>query len=264
MRMTLSLACSVLALATCAFAVDITAPGQTVVDGEVGVLVADLTCSPPNALYLGDRTRLDLNGHVLDGCYLFATGFEGDVRRISVRGPGEIRNAGIHLSEGSVRVSDVAIHDAPDYGIRGDNGSTIRVSNVTITNSGRGGIWGTRVIARTLTVTGSGHSGTPGSGIVGFGGVNGRYMTVADNLGDGVYAAAGNTVVRKSQITGNAGNGVIGFKVAIIGSNVTGNATDPDTINVDLLSSVRPRVIASTCGTSLSQNQTTWGVCAND
>lgn len=251
-------------LATRVLAVDVITPGQTVPEGQVGVLPADLVCAPPNAVYLANGATLDLNGHVLDGCSVVATGFTTDTRRIGVRGPGEIRNAGVRLGAGSVRVSDVDIYDAPDDAIRGFNGSTVRVANVTITGSGGFGINATRVAARNVTSNGNGVNEL-GIGIFGGGGVIGRDLTVTDNNGEGVFAFDGRTTLRDSEVTGNAYSGVFGFRVSMIRSTVTGNNTSGSPNTFDLVSSYPPRVTDSTCGTSQNSNgQGTWGVCSGD
>jgi hypothetical protein len=264
MRTTISATFAVIVLATAAMALDVTTPGQTVVDGQVGVLTTDLVCSPPNAIYLGNAATLALNGHVLDGCEVFATGFATDARRIAVRGPGEIRHGGIRLNRGSLRVRDVAIHDAPDDGIVGGDGAIVRATDVTVTDSARNGIWATKVIARSVTVSGSGSAGFLGYGIVGLGGVDGRDVTVTDNLNDGVFTAAGKLTLHNAQVTGNGYDGVAGFAVKLVGSTVTGNATDPDA-DGDVVSQLPPRVKNSTCGTSVDTNtQGSWGVCAGD
>jgi hypothetical protein len=264
MRTTISLIFGVIVVATRAMAVDVTSPGQTVVDGQVGVLTTDLVCSPPNAVYLGNAASLYLNGHVLDGCGVSATGFETDSRRIAVRGPGEIHHAGIRLNRGSLRVRDVAIHDAPGDGIVGGEGSIIRATDVTVTSSARNGIWATKVIARSVTVSGSGTAGFLGYGIVGQGGVDGHDVTSTDNLNDGVFTAAGKLTLRNSAVTGNAYDGVAGFAVKLVASTVTGNATDPDAEG-DVVSALPPRIKNSTCGTSFDSNtQGSWGACAGD
>jgi hypothetical protein len=263
MRTTTSVIISLIVLATRAMAVDVTTPGQTVVDGEVGMLTSDLVCSPPNAIYLGNAATLALNGHVLDGCEVRATGFEGDTRRIAVRGPGEIRHGGVHLDSGSLRIRDVAIHDAPRDGIRGRDRSTVRADNVTVTGSVDNGIWAAKVVARRVTVSGSGTGGPLGYGIVGDARVDGHDVTVTNNLNDGIFTF-GKLALRDAEVIGNGYDGVAGLAVKLIDSTVTGNATDPDAAG-DVVSQLPPRIKNSTCGTSVdSTTQGSWGVCAGD
>jgi hypothetical protein len=74
-------------LAVPALAIDITAPGQTVPKGQVGNLVADLFCSPSAAgVFLDSGAALEMNDHVLDGCFIVQAGLAPVT--ISVRGPG--------------------------------------------------------------------------------------------------------------------------------------------------------------------------------
>lgn len=262
--------CSI--LATPAWALDVTTVGQTVPKGKTGVLQADLTC-PANTVgvFLDDHATLDLNGHALDGCTVDAAGpSHTELRRIAVRGPGVIRNAsyGITLRTGTVRVTDVDIENSTYYGIigsgdSGDGPSTARLKRVSVSGSGFAGIQATKVIATDVTATGNGTVlGLPA--IVGWGGVVGRRLTVNGNA-SGVYAADGRTNIVDSQITGNASIGVIGFKVSVARSTVTGNTTVGPPTEADLISSYPPKVKATTCGTSLKADGTaSWGVCAGD
>ena len=246
-------------LATHAPAIEITAPGQTVPSGSVGVLPADLVCAPPNAIYLDSNARLELNGHVLDGCDVQATGFETDTRKISVRGPGEIRNAGVRLQRGALRISDVVIVDATGDGIRGGTDSKVRADGVTVTGSEGSGISATKVDARDVTSTDNGVTGIRGSG-----GVSGRNLLVSGNL-EGISSAAGKTTLRYSEVTGNDYIGVIGFKLAVIGSTVTGNNPTAYPFAADVVSTIAPKVRTTTCGTSLNSNgSSSWGVCSGD
>jgi hypothetical protein len=252
-------AVAVLLLGTPALAVDVTTPGQTVPAGQVGVLPADLVCAPPSAIFLENNARLELNGHVLDGCEVRATGLSSDTRKISVRGPGEIRNAAVNINKGALRISDVVIVDAPDDAIRGGDDSKIRADNVSITGSLGSGIWATKVDARDVTSVGG-----LGTGIRGHGGVSARNVLVSGNS-DGISSSAGKTTVRNSEVTGNEGIGVIAYKLSVIGSTVTGNNPSASPFAADIVSSVAPKVRTTTCETSLNSNgQSSWGVCSGD
>lgn len=258
-------------LAGRALALDITTPGQTVLGGDVGILQADLVCSPPSVgVFLKSGATLRLNGHVLDGCTVAAdSGSATDPQRLSVVGPGEIRNAGsgVNLRAGVLRIRDVIItdcgHGISGSGDAGDGPSTVKARNVTVTGSDFMGIQATRVKARGVTASGNGRTGVfPGGGIVGWEMVSGREITANDNGGEGVFSAV-RVKLRDSTVTGNAYSGVLANEtLAIVGSTVTGNATIG---GADVVSGVAPVVKTTTCGTSLNVNQLgTWGVCAND
>lgn len=189
------------------------------------MLPADLVCAPPNAIYLDSNARLELNGHALDGCDVQATGFETDTRKLFVHGPGEIRNAGVRLHRGLLRISDVVIVDATGDGIRGGTASKVRADGVTVTGSEGSGITATKVDARDVTSTDNGVTGIRGSG-----GVNGRNLLVSGNL-EGISSAAGKITLRYSEVTGN------------------------DYVGVR----------TTTCATSLNSNGSgSWGVCSSD
>jgi hypothetical protein len=134
----------------------------------------------------------------------------------------------------------------------------VRLTRVTVTGSGYDGIRATKVIAIDVTSSGNGVT-APGHGIIGFGGVSGRNLTVTANTSEGIAASAGRISLKSCQVTGNA-EGVIGFSVAIVGCTVTGNGG-----GADLVSARRPRARNSTCGTSVDSGTLgTWGGCTND
>jgi len=261
---------TLLAAACPVLAVDISAPGVTVLAGDVGILQADLQCDDAVGVHLQSGATLDLNGHVLDGCSVsVATPTQTIPQRISVRGPGEIRNAvyGVHLRTGVLRIRDVVIDDCRSgilgSGDFGDGPSTVKATNVTVTGSEFAGIQATKVKARNVTTSDNGLVGTfPGGGIVGWGGVSGKEVTASNNGGEGVFSL-GRTKLKDSTVTGNAYSGVYGVKVTVVGSTVTGNATSNP--GGDVVSGYAPVVKTTTCGTSLhSDGLTTWGVCAGD
>jgi hypothetical protein len=260
-----------LTLAGRALAVDITTPGQVVVGGDVGILQNDLVCSPPSVgVFLNDGSQLLLNGHALDGCAVVASSpSQTDPQRISVRGPGEIRNAGygVSLRAGVLRIRDVTItnctHGIIGSGDANDGPSTVRATNVTVTGSEFMGIRATKVKARNVTASDNGLLGTfPGGGIVGWALVSGKDVTANNNGGEGVFTN-GRLKLKDSTANGNVYSGALGLRVAISGSTLTGNATTEP--GADIVSSYTPVVKTTTCGTSLNTNGlSTWGVCAND
>lgn len=255
-----------------AWALDVTAVGQTVPKGKTGILQADLTCASPTiGVFLENHATLDLNGHVIDGCTVTAaSASHTDPQRIAVRGPGVIRNAtyGISLRAGTVRVTDVAIENSTSVGILGsgdfgDGPSTAKLTRVDVSGSGSAAIQATRVVAADVSVTGNG-SALANPAIVGWDGVAGRRLTVTGNA-SGVFAADGQVKIADSQITGNDSIGVQGFRVSLSHSTVTGNTTVGPPSEADLVSSYAPRVKATTCGSSLKADGTaSWGVCAGN
>jgi hypothetical protein len=267
------LSLAVLALATSAPALDITTPDQTVLRGDPGVLGADLVCSPPRVgIHLENGAALHLNGHVLDGCTVAAASpSQTAPQRITVYGPGTIRNAGISLRAGRLRVRDVVIENAPTWAIIGsgdsaDGPSSVAAVDVTVTGSGFAGIQATKVIARGVTSTGNGTVGPPGQGIIAWAGLKGRNVTVTDNAAEGIFVSWGPLRVRGAVVTGNAGSGVVGDpSIKISHSTVTGNNTGGDPFAADVVSQVLPKLKNSTCGTSLdAQLQQPWGICTDD
>ena len=256
-------------LAAPALAIDITAPGQTVPRGQVGVLQADLSCAPSAlGVFLDDGATLEMNGHALDGCFVGGAGLSRV--DIAVHGPGLIRHAGIAIRQGTLRARDVAIQDSPSFGIIGsgsseDGPSTLRLQHVTVTVSGLDGIVATKVVARDVTSSGNGVAAL-GWGVIGWGGVKGRNLIVSGNNAEGVFSNV-RVTLRDAQVTGNARGGVISVGISrsaltIMRSTVTGNDAQD---GADLASQRKPRVRDSTCGSSLDvQAQVPWGVCAND
>lgn len=269
---TSALVLATLILATRVEALDISAPGATVIGGDLGVLVADLVCPTPSVgVYLDDGATLDMNGHTMDGCSIGAASGSATVpQRITVRGPGEIRNAGagVSIRAGVIRISDVVIRDCT-FGLSGsgdfdDGPSLIRASNVTVTGSDFMGIVATKVKVRTVTSSNNGRTGVfPGGGIVGWASLSARDVIANDNGGGGLFSN-GKLKARDSVVMGNVDIGVYGFRVALSGSTVTGNATGAQP-GADVVSSYPPVVKMTTCGTSLNANGlSTWGVCTDD
>lgn len=265
-----ALAATVL-VASPALAFDITTPGEIVPAGAVGIVNHDLVCDPPMVgVQLESGAKLFLNGKLLDGCSVsVASPSPTERQRIKVFGPGEIRNAGIHLRAGTLRVNDVVITDAPLYGIvgsgdAGDGPSKVNLSNVTITGSAFRGVSATNVRVRNVTANNNGVTLT-GSGIWAPGGLRGRGLIATGNSNAGAMAVSGRVKLREAQLTDNGCIGIAGEKMLLVNSTVTGN----DQANlgcVDVVSGLAPRLRNTTCGTSSDANlpANTWGVCSND
>jgi parallel beta helix pectate lyase-like protein len=88
-------------------------------------------------------------------------------------------------------------------------------------------------------------------------------VSVTNNAGLGIRASRAQ--MTDSTITGNADIGIAVERARLRNSTATGN--DGSGAGVDLSTSRRPRLHASTCGKSQVAGQppgTTWGVCTND
>ena len=214
---------------------------------------------------------VDLNGHTVTGgvfgvvgaysgseterkCRVFSSVPGGTIRK-SIIGVGNCRLAA---------VSDVTIEDNRLIGV---SALKVDVSNVTLRGSGqalfalwldatnlqvldnRGGIAVKHAVIRGMTAS--------GNAAIHFG----------SDVGDGFFLhALGPVILRDSSITGNGGIGIIGTRVALRNSTVTGN--DTEGAGIDLETTRPPRLDAgSTCGRSnvlgIRFGQS-WGVCSDD
>jgi hypothetical protein len=241
-------------------AVDITACGQTVPDGEIGVLQVDLVCPSGDGIVMGARTDLQLNGHTIAA----ETPTEGQVAiacsrgSCRIQGPGTVSGfkgvaiAGLNRSR--LEISDVDLHD---------NGVAIDGHRVTLTNVGLSanedwGASGRHLVATNVTAVGNLGEGIAGRTI--------RCIDVvaSDNGRDGVRANRLNA--ERLTATGNGGYGVQSIypgRTRLEDSTVTGNAT------ADVGSQRAPVLRVTSCGTSRRLSEAgadlgTWGVCDSD
>ena len=139
-------------LAASAGAVDVTACGQTVARGEVGVLLNDLDCSTPApgpaAVTLQNRTTLQMNGHRVTppAPETYGFGIECSERgRCLIPGPGELTGEliGVLAQQSKLTISDVVSHDidygifaAPLGGLPGPSaGNDVDATNVTVVDA---------------------------------------------------------------------------------------------------------------------------------
>ena len=230
------------------FAFDLTACGQTVPAGEVGVLQTDISgCDV--AVALANRAVLEMAGHSIVAGRLGVLCTEP---RCAVHGPGDISGgaAGIwgFYPTGKVEVSDVDIHDTTLAGIQ--NARRGDLTNVTVRRVGFGapdpeysaGIYVDRLRGTNVATTDN-----AGYGVLGGTSVKLTALTATGNGNAGI-AAQNRSVLRESVITGNDGY----------------------ESGVDLIAYRRPRVIDTVCGLSASPGATAeepgppWGVCAGD
>jgi hypothetical protein len=268
-RMMLAIAVAFLTMGS-AYAVDITACGQTVAVGETGVLQTDLDCSADpaeNAVTLGNASTVDMNGHAIIARMV---GVDcGGVLRIgscTVRGPGEI-SGGNYAIGGDTRrmtVSDVDIHDVA---IQGITGQKVVLTNVTVMHSEANGIIAYKQLtAENVVASGNEYVGMSSPR------VSGTDVTANDNGYSGVDCSRKCKLTRLTA-TGNgftdipvgAGAGVQGGSVRLVDSTVTGNVLD-NTLPLDVDSFRRPRLFNTTCDHSRRRGDpnATWGVCAAD
>jgi hypothetical protein len=246
------------------FATDVTFCGQKIVDGDTGVLQADLDCSAASGIYaavlIGNRSTLSLNGHTIIGGP--ADGVAGDVsRRFAIVGPGAINGSLTGIAGGlktRVSISDVDLSDN-QVGIQVVRG-TLDLTNVTIASLTTGMVSSRSIRAQTLTVTTNGH----GDCILGDG-IRGTDVTVTGCFtGIGVLGS-----VRIDGLTAvdNVTIGVSASRVRLMDSVVTGNTFIGQPL--DILSSKRPVLLGTSCGVSRQKLPdgtigATWGVCADD
>ena len=94
MRRVAAAGVTALLIARSAAALDVTACGALVPDGETGVLQADIDCSldpADGAVALGNRSTLDMNGHAIVGRRIAVfCGSDPHSRGCTVRGPGDV------------------------------------------------------------------------------------------------------------------------------------------------------------------------------
>jgi len=193
-----------------------------------------------------------MNGHVLigpsDGDGVSC--FEG---RCQVAGPGEISGAVLGVSASSdVIIKDVDIHNT-NTGI--SVAGRLIATNVTVNNNALGVEADHGIRATNLTANNNEYIGLLAQLVRGTG------VTANNNL-QGV-ATFGSIVVAGLTATGNLDVGVTGRRTRLRDSVVTGN--NGGGRGIDLVTSLRPLLINSTCG--LSENVATkqpWGVCSGD
>jgi hypothetical protein len=241
--------------------VPVTSCGQEIPRGAVGVLAGDLDCRGEPAVLRTIRVRrgatLDLGGHELRGAQVDCPPEEHDCR---VVGPGTLREGPggptdascVRDNFGRLDVRDVTIVDCQGHGIDHGGGLRTRLERVTVLDAAVFGIFGgRRVDAREVTVIRSG------------GRIRGRQVIAQDNGHGGspgrLFGVSGaNVVLDGATVTGNAMVGVAGDRLVLRNAVVTGNG------EVDVSAARVPRLVATTCETSMDQDLVPWGVCSLD
>ncbi len=224
-------------------AVDVTTCGQTVPDGQVGHLTADLACASGVGVRLGDNAKLKLHGHVLSG-----SPDDSNVtcagRRCKLIGPGEIVG-------GFFAVTGLA---------------DLSVVDVVVRDQVRGGFDGlASVVARRVTMTGIGFGYTTPNltEVIRAAKLNAASIDVHGNAGT---VSVTDYVVRRSTISGNGGIGIGGpGKGKLIKSIVNGNLGGPLGVPVDVYGVTAPRLVRAVCGHSYDAGTgMPFGICLND
>jgi len=265
-------------LASEARAFDVFTCGLVVPAGQVGNLVADVSC--PGTLeagvYLQKGARLLLNGHRILG----GGGERFGVRCVgscTVTGPGEIGHFDYGISESSgkkVTVSDVEVHHC-ERGIVAKHvqatnvfahhhaeyafsvGTRMRGIGVTAEDNGVFGFFGPKLVLEDSAMRRNGMHAV--SAAKQFKGTN---VTFEDNVGAAVVG--GNIKATNLTATGN-GSGVVGYPSLLLrDSTLVGNTSS------DVSSERPPKLIDTVCEKSSqissvgNPSGATWGVCTED
>jgi hypothetical protein len=221
---------------------------------------------------------------------------EGGPGRFTIVGPGEIAGPGpdvnnfvstsacVTLQNGRATITSptgvIDIHGC-NFGIVGyilqynDNKARATIDHVIVHDNSQSGIELRKFTASQVTAYGNhdagihaistavvtdcnSHDNPFGQGVFAGRTLKGSNVTVTNNV---IGAESFRTVVLTNLTsTGNQYWGVQARNAKVTDSTVTGNGV------ADFVTGVAPRLVNTTCGTSLSSTppQTTWGVCAND
>lgn len=266
-----------------AAAIDITSCDQVVPKGQVGEVLNDLDCSGGTfaaGVTLLNHATLRLNGHringpVTSGALVHATG-----KAAKIVGPGEVDTSDygciiaeeanllveggdgidVHhcytaVSAQNLRIANVTVHDNEGIAIYG---VVLKAKDVVAYASWGGLAGGIRAHVENLTAT---------DNLV-FG-VNAELLTVKDSTFTGnSWGVDGKIVtIRGSQITDNTNYGARANVMRVVDSTITGNGFAPSMFSSgpygDLLGG-KISLRRSTCGTSLTGNGGTLGICSDD
>jgi len=268
-------------------AVDVTACGQTVGRGEIGVLLNDLDCSTPSpgpaAVTLQNRATLQMNGHRVTftppAPETYGIGIECAERgRCLIQGPGELTGelVGVVARESKVTISDVVFHDiisgiraAPLSGESGPPaGNDVDATNVTVVDA-EAGIRGRSLRANGVSVT---RITGLAAGISLARKIRGTDVTASQNAGGGVFCGSGFDL-DGFVATQNSGDGGLytlhGGRLR--NATVTGNTVtiSSDVRPIDIFAGRRPVVENVTCDHSLWRSPNgiehgPFGFCAGD
>jgi len=229
--------------------VEVTTCGQVVPDRTLGYLSADLDCTgftggPVNAVYqgaavyLGKKSQLDLRGFTVTGgrSGVLCDALTCDGRPCS-QGPCEVFNG------------TVTGATSGDTGVRG---YVPRVHDLTISGFNFGIVAVTRATLTNVTVTGAAENGVEGYGAQhGFRTLtmDGSTVTGSGRFGVAVFSNLGMALLKSSTISGNGGPTFCNAGPGECG---------------DIFTYRRPRLVDTTCDTSVALSGGNWGVCSLD
>lgn len=258
-------------------AFDVTECYQIVPDHETAILQTDLVCADNGSnVRLGRGSKLLMNGHSISGGDVGISTTPGTSSRALIIGPGEITGAvgsptGCAIAASSrVTIENVSLHDN-GCGILSIYDFAMKLDGVTITNNAGKGI--TSQLGNTVSGIGPGKgqidgrnltvSGNGSDGIEGFGKLTLRDSTISGNGGAGVRSHGRAFTLNNVTITGNTGAGVASTSAKpgkLKLTTVTGNGPEGD-----IAAPVAPKLVASTCGTSVDTDSGgTLGICSGD
>src|SRR5262245_6278511 len=235
-----------LAAATPAAAVDVTACGQVVPEGQRAVLQADLSACFWG-IVLEPGATLDLNGHHLSGLPDFSDLIVCQ-RSCTILGPGELSEtfegvvagaagAGHRPARrGVLRIDGVTVRDAK-FALNA--GTAVRARNVVIIHSGRA-FSSPRIRGTDVTIT----SSLPG-----------------ETIGDGMVR------LTRLVLSGGSTLGISAVGLRLVDSYVV--CDDAGYPGLDIVTRRRPTLLRSTCGHSAHLTRrgvplSTWHVCVDD
>jgi hypothetical protein len=282
-------------------ATDVTSCGQTIAALDTGILQTDLDCSGSQfGVRLLAGATLDLNGHAVRGgdvteATVLGIGHEDGTgrARFTIVGPGEISGTGheyptfgtwgcIQVNDGLARVSGgtgrIDVHGCI-YGVLGSAGESpngrarvtlehvdfhdltfdaaavgkLSATDVTASDNGGQGLGAER---KTVVADVVANNNVRGHGVFSGGVLKGTNVSTSGNI-TGVEAWGTLALVNASS-SGNQYFGVTGKRVKLTNSIITGNGI------ADIASRSLPRLVDTTCGTSMDFNSNSWGVCEND
>jgi hypothetical protein len=227
--------------ARAAGAVDVTACGQVIEAGQVGVLRQDLACTrtptwpfSAQGVYLSPGATLELNGFDIEGDYS-GVGITCGSRACTIQGPGEVRGFELGVSCGGCRVvaRDVAFRENVS-GILIPKSGTLEAARVIASDNAEFGIWAHRVRAADVEASRNGLAGVAANASLRLRGVD-----AVDNGREGVRCL-----------------GFVCGRTRIVDSTVTGNDLSGD--GYDIASTGRVRLRNVTCGQSVKLHYPHW------
>jgi hypothetical protein len=244
-----------------AYSVDVTACGQSIPEGTVGVLVADLVCPNDDVILLERGATLRMNGHSLSA----ASPEEGQVGigcvagRCRIEGPGQVSGfqgvAIFALDPSRLEVSGVQV-TASGIGIHGNR---VTLSDVQLSGNADWGASADRLVATNVSAIANQGDGLGGKSI------RGTDITTTGNGGSGVRCNR----IKAERLT-STGNGEYGVRSIYPGVTKLDESTLSNNAVADIGSQRIPRLRGgTTCETSRRLSEAgadlgTWGVCSND